>query len=61
MEWDMFNQATAGGENKPHSVTYQKDAGSVFYRVFAYNRRPDMEPVNPVDQVRNQRVMEAAE
>ena len=38
-----FEQVTADGVT-PRTVTYQKDAGTGFYRVFAYNRPADVEP-----------------
>lgn len=43
-EWDMFMRATDGGQVTPKTVTYQKDAGTVFYRVFAFNRPADVAP-----------------
>jgi DNA repair protein RadD len=41
-DWSMWQAATQGGED-PKTITYQKDAGSGFYRVFAYNRPEDRE------------------
>lgn len=41
-ELAMFLDATK--DEKPASVSYAKDASSGFYRVFAFNREPDMVP-----------------
>ena len=44
MEYEAFMGATEGGTKQPRTVTYQKDAGSMFYRIFAYNRSADVDP-----------------
>lgn len=47
-EWQMFASACGeDGSEKPDTVTYQKDAASGFYRVFAFNRPADVEPEVP--------------
>jgi len=45
-EWQMFCHATDAGQTTPQTVTYQKDATSGFYRVFAYDQPEDAEPVS---------------
>lgn len=43
-DWQMFSNASTGGVDAPKSITYQKDAGSGFYRVIAYDRQEDVAP-----------------
>lgn len=43
-EWQALLAATEES-SQPRTVTYQKDAQSGFYRVFAYNQPEDVEPV----------------
>jgi DNA repair protein RadD len=43
-DWGLFAHATKAGEEKPETVTYQKDAESGFYRVYGYNAPADELP-----------------
>jgi DNA repair protein RadD len=43
-DWAMFDAATAGGTQKPDTITYRKDAESGFYQVLAFNKPEDAEP-----------------
>jgi hypothetical protein len=43
-EWQYFETMTAGGTEKPDTVTYQKDAESGFYRVILLNQPADIQP-----------------
>jgi len=43
-EWQTFSAATNSGERQPETVTYQKNPGSGFYRVFGFDQRADEEP-----------------
>jgi DNA repair protein RadD len=45
-DWAMFVHATNKGEELPETITYAKDAGSGFFRVYAYNQQEDLEPCN---------------
>ena len=45
-DWDMFAAATNGGKAAPKTISYVKEGGSSgFFRVLAYNRDADLEPV----------------
>lgn len=43
-DWAMFDAATAGGTQKPDTITYRKDAESGFYQVIGFNKPEDVEP-----------------
>lgn len=43
-ETDMFRKATSDATVQPETITYQKDAASGFFRVYAYNKEADHEP-----------------
>ena len=42
-DWQMFQNATNGGQDAPKTVSYRKEE-SGFYRVFGYNDPADQEP-----------------
>lgn len=45
-DWAMFAAATQNGTVAPDTVSYQKDSGSSgFFRILAYNRPADAEPI----------------
>lgn len=44
VQWEVFEKATKGGEEKPRSITYRKDPSSQFFSIRAYNREPDHAP-----------------
>lgn len=44
-EWAAFDNATKGGAERPSTISYVKDAQSSFYRVLAYNKPADAEPL----------------
>lgn len=44
-EYAKFMRATDSGEEKPRTITYQKEASSAFYRIYAYNQPADEPPV----------------
>ena len=43
-KWLEYIDATGGLKHAPKSITYKKDASTGFYKVLAYNRRPDEIP-----------------
>ena len=44
-DYALFMAATGNAEHKPATITYQKDEGSGFFRVIAFDRPADVEPV----------------
>ena len=42
-DWQMFHNATNGGQDTPSTVSYRKEE-SGFYRVFGYDQQADQEP-----------------
>jgi DNA repair protein RadD len=47
-EWQTFQNATNDGQDMPDTITYQKDADSGFYRIYAYNKPQDVMPSQQV-------------
>jgi DNA repair protein RadD len=44
VQWLAFDRATDGGDSKPDTITYQKNAATGFYEVYGYNRPADELP-----------------